>query len=217
MGQRITRLSPRVARAWLVAGVIVGLLGAPAAARDFIYKEWRFNTDAVPGELPDALVQSLQAQIDLVESLPIRPEIMRFFRHVEVVVDPEVLGAQGFYRVNIRRKVWMRRIELGTLIVPPDSPLLLRMLLYAYLDERVAEGRRNAKIAAWLEDAKRSGAFPYKQLIHSPEDFFAVGTGAILWGRAPQGRTVRAKLREKVPDFYAWVVAEFYPAGEPAR
>jgi hypothetical protein len=202
----------------LIAVVALGPTGAPAAARDFLYKEWRFDTDAVPGELSAALATSLQAQIDLVESLPVKPEIMDFFRHVEVKVDPETIGLHAFYRAQVSRRISVHRVELGTLIEPPDRPLLLRMLLFAYLEQRVPEGRHNRKLGGWLEDAKRSGVFPYKQLVHSPENFFALGAGAILWGRgSPDAPVVRAKLRETVPDFYDWVAAEFYPAGEPAR
>jgi len=112
----------------------------------------------------------------------------------------------------------MHRIELGTLIEPPERPLLLRLLLFDYLYERVPDGKRDARLVGWLEDAKRSGAFPYKTLVHNTENFFALGVAAILWDRdPPEARVVRAKLRETLPDFYAWVVAAFYPAGEPAH
>lgn len=199
----------------IFAVVGLGLIGAPAAASEFRYKDWRFNTDAVTGELSEELVRSLQRQIDIVESLTIKPEIKAFFQRVDVRVDPNTMGFQAFYRARNGR-ISFHRIHLGTQADPPNRPVLLRMLLLAYLEERMPQGWHNAQIARYLDDAKRTGAFTRQtQMMHSPEDFFAFGVGAVLWGGTAVGQSVRANIRDKLPDFYGWIIKEFYPPGAP--
>jgi len=50
-------------------------------------------------------------------------------------------------------------------------------------------------------------------MMTDPDAFFAICAGAVLWGRAPGGAALRANVREKLPDFYGWIVKEFYPDG----
>jgi hypothetical protein len=209
-GRPITRRS-------FVIGGGLGLIAAPARASEFAYKDWRFDTDAIHGPLSDAVIQSFQAQIDIVESLNIKPDIKDFFRHVSVIVEPGTIGYDArYYARTYRRRLLpnIHRILLTTRIEQPDNPVLLNVLLAAYLDERVADRWRDGQMTDYLNDARRSGAFPNRSdMLRTPQAFFATCVGVVLWGHATREPFRRAKVREKLPAFYDWIVTEFYPAG----
>jgi len=204
-------------RRTFIAGASLSLMAAPARASEFAYKGWRFDTDAVHGPLPDEVIGSFHAQIDIVESLTIKPDITDFFRHVSVRVESSAAGYDAAYRSRDSRKTRtasFHRIFLSARTVPPDNPVFLRTLLIAYLDERVANGWRDTQLAGYLDDAKRSGAFPNRsEMLRATEDFFAACTSVVLWGRSAREPLRRAKVRETLPAFYGWIVREFYPAG----
>ena len=92
--------------------------------------------------------------------------------------------------------------------------MLLYLLLVAYLDQNVAKGWNNPRVKAWLEDAKRSGAFKSgAQMLHSPNEFFGSSAGTVLYGRWPAEPFERAKVRDALPAFYDWVVSELVTDG----
>lgn len=206
-----------LSRRTLIVGAALSLTAAPARASEFAYKSWRFDTDAVHGPLPGEVIGSFQAQIDIVESLTIKPEIKDFFRHVSVRVEPSAVGYDAAYRSRDSRKTRttsFHRIFLSARAVPPDNPVFLRTLLIAYLDERVANSWRDTQLAGYLDDAKRSGAFPNRSdMLKTPEDFFAACASVVLVGRSAREPQRRANVRETLPVFYGWIVREFYPAG----
>jgi hypothetical protein len=207
--------------------VLLGLLlGLPAAASELEYKGWHFNTSAVHGELPDALVQSLQAQIDLIERLNLKPEIKAFFREVEVRVDPATLGHTAFYRSlrgpgliqgNGKRLVGVQRVHriyLGTQPIPPIEPIFLRTLLFAYLDQEVPDGRRNRRLRSYFDRAHRTEEFAIgSKMLESSQLFFAHAVSVVLLGRSTEEPFDRAKVRKYLPDFYDWIVGEFAADG----
>ncbi|MBV8537082.1 MAG: hypothetical protein JO128_15895, partial [Alphaproteobacteria bacterium] len=118
----------------VLAGAGLSLIGGPAWAKafahpiiiarprvpdhydhEFTYKAWRFNTDAVDGQLGDDIVRSFQAQIDIVDGLTINDGIKIFFHIVPVFVDTSTYGGPGAYR--------LRRIFLTAQAVPPENPV----------------------------------------------------------------------------------------------
>jgi hypothetical protein len=205
----------RLTRRALLLGAGTALVGASARAGELVYRDWRIDTDAVHGELSAAQVKSLQAQVDLVESLAVKPEIKAFFRRVEVKADPSTLGFSAFYRSRSRRgAATFHRIHLGIQPQPPDSPVLLSMLLVAYLDERLPQGKNNKQLQQYYDDARQSGAFSNRaKMFEDPPEFFGVCGAVVLWGRAPIEPFERARVKQTLPDFYGWVVKEFYPDG----
>jgi hypothetical protein len=194
----------RPTRRIFIAGVGLALISVPAWGAEFSYKDWRFNTDALNGPLPTALVQSLQAQVDIVESLNIKPEIKTFFRSVPLEIDLTTRGGPGAYSFQ------KHRMFLSAQIDPPENPVFLHELLHAYHDQKLPDGFRNAKVIDYYEQAKRSGLFPADSyMLKNKAEFFAMGASVMLWGRAARPPSTRANVKAKMPDFYDWVVQEF--------
>jgi hypothetical protein len=208
-----------LARRAVLVGAGLSLVALrPARAAPFYYKEWRFDTSALANPPSAALTRSLEAQIDMVEALPFRPEILGFFRSFDVKVDPATLGKAALYRSQTRnqpkRGATVHRIYLSEKPVPPTQPVLLRMLMFAYLDRRVPDGFDSARIEDFYEAAKRGDAFQNRSpFMHHAAEFFADGAGAVLLGQWPVEPFSRAKVREKLPAFYAWIVREFVADG----
>jgi hypothetical protein len=200
------------------AVVLLGLLFCvPAGASEFEYKGWHFNTSAVQGEPSYSLVRSLEAQIDIVERLNLKPEIKGFFRAVDVKVDPSTLGGKALYRAQSShgtRRPTIHRIYLSSQPLAPNQPVLLHMLLLAYLDERTPDGWGNRRLKDYFEQAQKSGAFVLgSRTMTNPQQFFAFSATAVLVGRAAEDSLERATVRKAVPGFYDWIVSEFVADG----
>jgi hypothetical protein len=179
-------------------------LARPAFAADFTYREWRINADAVKASLPDELIQSFQAQIDMVESLAIKPEIKAFFRSVACFIDETTQGGPGAYGAPRRRMI------LSTHPQPRDNPVFLHELLHAYHHQVLPNGFQNPTILAFWKAAKASKQFPSNAyMLEDQLEFFAMCASVALWGKAARPPMTRANLRQKLPDVHDWIAAEF--------
>ena len=186
----------------------MSLAAKPVWAMEFAYRGWRFNTDAARGPLPAALADSLKAQVDIVESLDLKPPIKAFFQGVPLEIDPTTKGGAGEYNFD------RRRMYLSMDIDPPENPVFLHELLHAYHDQRLPGGRRNAQVIGFYEQAKRSGRFPPRSyMLKNPVEFFAMCASVVLWGRAARPPSTREAVREALPDMYDWIVREFTATG----
>ena len=191
-------------RRLVLAAAGFSLIGGPVRADDFEYKGWRFKTRGVGGRVPDASVQSFQAQIDIVESLAIKPDIKAFFRGVPIEVVPTTPRGPGVYEFD------QRILFLSVIPDPPENPIFLHELLHAYHDQRLQGGRRNPQVIAFYDAARRAKDFPDRAYMYSnPTEFFAMCASVVLWGRAAREPFTRANVREKFPALHDWIVTEF--------
>jgi hypothetical protein len=212
----------RLARRPFLLGAAAALVAAPARASDFDYRDWSFDTSALKGPVSEGLAASLRRQIDIVESTRLKPAIKAFLRDVDVKVDPSTLGQPAFYRAqrsaprSVRRSKSLHRIYLSIEPVPPDAPLLLAMLMFAWLDQRMEDGWRNKRVAGFYEEALRTGAFARDaSMMKDAPAFFASGAATVLHGRSPREPFERARVQMRAPGFYDWIAAEFCVDGVP--
>lgn len=185
--------------------VAASLVVAPAAhAGEFTYKGWRFNTDAVPTPLADDLIDSFQAQIDMVEGLPIRPEAKAFFRTVDCFVEETTRGGPGVYGAP------RRRMTLSVTPQPKDNPVFLHELLHAWHHQKIPGGFQNRTILGFFEAAKARPAFPANAyMFKDVGEFFAMCASVVLWGKAARPPGTRANVKQRLPLMYDWIVSEF--------
>jgi hypothetical protein len=185
-------------------GCGLGLFARPTWGAELPIKNWRFRTDAANEPLSDALMNSLQAQTDLVEGLDINPKIKTFFHSVPLEIVPTTPRGPGYYSFETQR------LLLSMQPVPPENPVLLHELLHAYHQQRVPDGLRNADVIRFFNEAKSSGKFPPQSyMLTNMVEFFAMCASVALWGQAARPPSTRADVREKLPEFYSWIVAEF--------
>lgn len=206
--QRKPGSSLALSRRDLIAAALLGLIPLPASAGEFAYRGWRFNTDPIHDQLSDDLVKSLQAQIDIVESVNLKPPIIAFFQAVPkeiATTTPHGAGAYDFER---------HRMSLSAAVDPPQNPVLLHELLHAYHDRRMSGGVHNEQMIYWYERAKELGHFPDESyMLKNVREFFAMCGSVVLWGRAAREPSTRENVHELLPDLYDWIVAEFTVSG----
>ena len=189
-------------------GVGFSLVASRAWAGEFAYRGWRFDTAGARGPLSDALVRSLRAQVDIVESVELKPEIRTFFHGVPLEIVPTTPRGPGAYSFETRR------MYLSMAIDPPQNPVFLHELLHAYHQQKLPGGLANPTVIGFFERARGSGAFrPRSYMLTNPAEFFAMCASVVLWGRAARPPSTRENVRAHLPNFYRWIVAEFTPSG----
>lgn len=185
----------------LVAAMVMSpaLWALPAAALDDPAPEFRIDWQGGP-QTP-AVAASLAAQIALVKSLRVKPEVAAFFAAQVITVD---LAENTATRAGPRGVFFERKP------MPPENPVLLHELLHRYHLLRLPGGFRNPQVIAWYDKARGQADFPaHAYLYKNPTEFFAMVTSVALWGRAARPPYDRASVRRDYPEMYAWIVAEF--------
>ena len=186
---RRTMLAGTIAVAFLPRSAIAQ--GAPEFAID-----WQ------GGEQTPDLLASLQAQIALVKSLRVKPEVAAFFAAQVITVDlvPNTRTRAG------PRGVFFQRSPLP----PPDHPVLLHELLHRYHLLQLPDGFRNATILDFYTKAKAAGDWPPQAYLYTNvQEFFAMVASVTLCGHAARPPYKRSEVKSKLPEMYRWIVAEF--------
>jgi hypothetical protein len=185
-------------RTVLATALACAVPGAASAEEHFDYRGFSVDLTAAAPHQRETLAVYIREQIDLVEGLAIRPDIKAWFRTVALTVDP-TLRMPGRFRDG--------RLTLDDTTSPPDNPVLLHELLHGYMDGRL---RPTGEVRAFYEQARAGGEWPPRSyMLTNVAEFFAMTASVALSGRAARPPSTRERLREKMPDYYAWLVREF--------
>ena len=186
----------------LTAGLLAAI-AAPALAADDAVFDYRGFTVDMRAMTTDrtAVAASIRQQIDLVENLTIREDIKIWFRSLRIVVDPALDMAGRFARNGL---------TLNDAVSPPENPVLLHELLHGYQARRLAGARNNPELVVAFERARASRDWPERAyMLSNINEFFAMTASVVLWGRAARPPSTRERVRSALPDWYAFLVAEF--------
>ena len=195
-------------RGLLIAAAAFAAAPAAARAADFTYGGWRFDTSGVGGSLSAETAGSLRAQIDIVEAVPLKPEILAFFKGVPMTMAPTTRGGPGAYSFDLHRMI------LSTQADPPQNPVFLHELLHAYHDQRLPRSFANPTVQGFYDQAKASSRFPQQAyMLKNRAEFFAMSASVTLWGKAARPPFTRAEVKRSMPAFYTWALSEFTPTG----
>ncbi len=185
-----------------------GLLAArPVRADDLIFKGWRLDLSAMKRPLTADEIASLQAQIDILEHIEIKPQIRTFFHSVPCQVQEHVEGT-GDYQSSGKLMVLTAEPQ------SPNNPVLLHELAHAYHDQMLPLGFQNLDVQRFFRLARVRGDFPAGSYMYAnPGEFFAMCVSVRLWGVAARPPSTRELLRAKLPEFYAWIGEAFQGRG----
>jgi hypothetical protein len=193
----MSRIDRRLVLAALGAAAVPAM--AHAATRD--YRGWTIDDDALPGGLNGETWASLKAQIDLVESVRIKPEITSYWRSQRLIMDP-TLKEPG--------RAGPMRLFLSPEPQPHENPVLLHELIHVYHFNKVPGGRANPELIGFYEAAKRSGWYPPQAyVLKNVIEFFAMNASVVIWGKAARPPFKRETVQHNQPDLYAWIVDTF--------
>jgi hypothetical protein len=98
------------------------------------------------------------------------------------------------------------------------EPVILHELLHAYHNKLMAGGFNNLSIKGWYAEAGSKNVFPKEEYaMANPQEFFAV-TGSIFLSdkESIQEPHTRARLKEKMPKYYKFLVELFGFDPEPS-
>jgi hypothetical protein len=93
-----------------------------------------------------------------------------------------------------------------------DDPILLHEFLHAFHNRMMSLGFDNLGVKAFYADAKAKNAFGDKKAYttFNAQEFFAVTASIFLAGKESMHEPkTREKLREKMPDYYKYLVGVF--------
>ena len=100
----------------------------------------------------------------------------------------------------------------------PKAPVLLHEMLHAYHANIMPQGFEDQGIHFYYEQAQAIGHYPDgAYLMTNEKEFFAVTASVFLNGEAYQEPFTRSKLKERLPDYYHYLVwlFGFDPDGMP--
>lgn len=165
------------------------------------YGGFALDFSALPGEPQKRLVDSLHAQIDLVDSVRMRADILAFFQEQRLILDPTL---------NQPGRAGPRGLFLQPEIQPKENPVLLHELLHVYHARRLPDGMRNADVLRFYEEAKGKRDYPANSyMLSNVVEFFAMTVSVVLWGRAARPPSTRSTVRRVQSEYYDWIVREF--------
>ena len=186
------------------APVFGGLFGlgrqaTPPPKLVFAYRGWRVDASHAGAMKPETVVKRIEAQLDLVARSGGRPEVQAFMRTTPIIADPSPGTEPGRY---VRGQGVLMRVRL----LDPKKPMVLRQLLYAYLDQKLPGGFANRDVARFRQEAIARKAWPQTAaMLRNDPDYFAFTATAYLNGAMTREPYNRANLRKTQPYYYQWL------------
>jgi hypothetical protein len=103
-------------------------------------------------------------------------------------------------------------MKLGVVMIRPhkmtmQEPLILHELLHAYHARMMPAGVHDTKILGYYDLAKSQQLYPAEAyVVINEREFFAVTASVFLYGKADKDPFTRAKMKEKQPEYYRYLV-----------
>jgi hypothetical protein len=198
--------------ATFILGAFLGNLAAvtPASAEPLIfeYHGWQVDLTNAKGAEPDGkMIGAVKRQLDIVEHVNLKPQVLQFMRTIKVWADPtKAKFGPGHYGRATGVDLRVKRLD-------PHKPIVLHEFLHAYHDKMVPAGFDNADIKQFFERGKQFWP-PGSYVLSNGREFFAVTASVYLFGDIDRPPQSRAQLRAKQPAYYKWL-ADLFDDGRP--
>jgi hypothetical protein len=181
----------------------------PPPSLTFTYRGWLVRAGAAAhAQRPDKTVRAIKAQIDIVEQLGLRPEVLGVVRALPIYADPSLGREVGRYTADRRIMLRVRRLDA-------KRPSLLHALLLAYQDQKLPGGFANPDIARFRQQITDRHVWPKTAImLQNNGEFFAETAGAYLYGEITREPYTRADLKKTQPDYYQWL-GRLFDDGQP--
>lgn len=178
----------------------------PPPSLAFAYDGFQVDASQAPkGVAPDKAIRQIKAQIDLVDHVGLKPEVIAFMRSTPIRADPAKPNAPGeSAHYEPGRGVLVRISRLN-----PKKPILLEGMLEAYHAERIAPAAA-ADVTRFRSEADARHVWPKTaMMLQSDRSYFALTASAYLHGEITREPYSRANLRQTQPRYYRWLAMFF--------
>ena len=190
--------------------------GRPAQARGPVgpfqsYRGFRVDLGEARGaiDVPSALAE-IEHQIDIVDRAGVSPSMLAEFRAVPIRISASFAGGGGHYGGG-------SEVTLGSLQPNDDRPVLLHEYMHVLEYRSFPGGFHNATVGRFYDEARASGLYPAESyMMSNPAEFFAVTASCYLNGTVARDPYTRAAIRERQPDYYAYLTRVFGPRRDSA-
>ncbi|HKT54637.1 MAG TPA: hypothetical protein VJP88_09305 [Caulobacteraceae bacterium] len=176
----------------------------PQPSLVFAYHGWRIDAShAARFQRADKTIGALEAQIDLVEKVRLKPQVLADLRGVPIRAE-----AGAGRREPARYDTGVVVVDARTLA--PQRPVVLYGLMEAYTDRRLPGGFANPDIDRFRRDAASRNIWPKTaRMLKDNPDFFAATATAYLYGVLTREPYTRPDLRKTQPGYYQWLARLF--------
>lgn len=165
------------------------------------HRGFTYDVSAIAAaELREEIVTVMNEQIDLVLAMGLSEKTIKDLQAVPI----SVIHA---YSIGPGRYAPARGVEMASMIVAVRKrPVLIHELMHAYHDRLLAGGVRNRDVLRWHDEAKRGALYAEKShMMSTVGEFFACSTTTYLAGATAQEPFKRATLKERQPDWFAYL------------
>lgn len=186
-------------RSVLVTGLAL-LVGANAHAQAGAIVVDGFTVLNAATLSPEAM-QSVQAQIAIVNRLEVSPCTRSFLQGTPIGIDPtlRMLGKAG-----------ARGVALRNVVIPADRPVLLHELMHVYHGRRLPDRFENGAVKQAYAAALASGDWPAgSYMLSNVREFFATTASTVLYGSSARPPRTRAEIAQRMPAYFAWINETF--------
>jgi hypothetical protein len=198
----------RTRRAHILCGLGIGAALAfartRACAQDdaslFTYRGFSADiSDLRDASNRDAVLSSLQHQLDIAADCGALPAIIDFFRSQRITLKASA-GDSGKFNSN------NPGVTINAAVQPAERPIVLHELLHAYHFRALPGGFANPDILRFYQVALdnnlyKAGAYVTKNV----QEYFAVTASLYLWGNVDRPPFNRDNLKARQPDYYVWL------------
>lgn len=187
-----------------------GLAAGPAAADPLVfnYHGWQVDLSNARGAEPEQnMVAAVKRQLDIVEDIGLKPQVLQLMRGIPIWANPQAAKA-GPGRYNRKTGV-----DLRVKALDPDKPIILHEFLHAYHDRLLPESFNNTDVKTYFERGKNFWPAD-SYMMSNAREFFAVTASVYLYGAIDRAPRTRAELRAQQPQYYQWL-ATLFDDGRP--
>jgi hypothetical protein len=175
------------------------------------YHGFRIDIGEAQGRIDVArALGDVEHQIDIVDRSGVSPSMLAKFRAVPIRISASP-GTHSHYSGG-------SEVTLADLQSGDDRPILLHEYMHV-LEWRTMPGRyRNPTIVHFFEEARARGLFPPQSyMMSNAAEYFAVTASCYLNGSVARDPYTRAAIRERQPDYYAYLEHLFGPRLQSAE
>lgn len=165
------------------------------------HRGFTYDVSAIAAaELRDEIVTVMNEQIDMVHAMGFSAKTIKDLQAVPISVIHT-------YSIGPGRYAPARGVEMtSTIAAMRKRPVLIHELMHAYHDRLLAGGVRNRDVLRWHDEATKGALYAEKShMMSTVGEFFACSTTTYLAGATAQEPFKRATLKERQPEWFAYL------------
>lgn len=171
------------------------------------YHGFHINTFQLSEDQRATVLPSILKQLDIVESVGLPVDVLRFLRGVPLAVDASMRGNPGQY--TNQAGSWL--VAIRPMVFPENKPILLHELLHAYHFKVLT--LNNQEILDAYQKAKQSDMYPSNfqssHFLENAKEYFAITGTVYLFGAIQQPPFNCDVLSRSEPEYVAFMTKTF--------